>query len=364
MSNYFEKYRVDMPAEPLWEGLVGADEYHSILDGIIFDSVLDNHQYKVSLFQTFLFHGSFGSGKSSFASAIAADCSKCGYVCIEIPGFAFYGDTEEKTAEKVTEFMEELKDKIFESDEIHYFIFIDDFSFIASSKLACRIFKYYKEHLDGIVNCVLVSTIESLEDVDSSVLKAFTVCRFENPSREERVEYWNRVIKKKFVPLITVELQIGDDLMADMTDGFSYGMLNRLTEMMMLYVRGNLKFSRSSDKIIITPELCESLKHKIIIPQSKPLEMPQIQPISYVPQTTAVPTAAAPETKTNDSAESQPVTEASEPVKTKPKKMNLEEYSATVDNENQQIKSTKASKSFVADALNDDFSFDDFSFDL
>ena len=271
-----------------FDDIVGMEDLKEIIKSEILDNIGwegTDKLLRISNLKSFLFYGPFGTGKSFFIEAIAKELMDRGFKFIKLTGsdvhdsYVGVGEKKVKTA-----FLEAV-------DNAPCVIYFDEFENMCVRRDGNaeghekRLTVSFMESYNIIVNAdkpvVFLAATNYPDKIESAMLsRILTYVLVPLPSEEVRCKYFNDFFKKTEIKCSD---DINADIMADVTDNYSFRDLKKLTdgikqsikraakEQFAVYDENNKILSKESDentsraiiegKLTLTKEMFENVKN-------------------------------------------------------------------------------------------------------
>ena len=282
-----EKWYQEKPKHG-FDDIVGMEDLKEIIQSEILDNIGwegTDKLLRISSLKSFLFYGPFGTGKSFFIEAIAKELMDRGFKFIKLTGsdvhdsYVGVGEKKVKTA-----FLEAV-------DNAPCVIYFDEFENMCVRRDGNaeghekRLTVSFMESYNIIVNAdkpvVFLAATNYPDKIESAMLsRILTYVLVPLPSEEVRCKYFNDFFKKTEIKCSD---DINADIMADVTDNYSFRDLKKLTdgikqsikraakEQFAVYDENNKILSKESDentsraiiegKLTLTKEMFENVKN-------------------------------------------------------------------------------------------------------
>ncbi|MEE0060383.1 MAG: AAA family ATPase [Acutalibacteraceae bacterium] len=251
MQDWRNKYSKKSPEIGLDE-LMGCTYCKTVFKACIPDEQLDTI-FSVKTSYNFLLCGGAGNGKRTLASAFAKEMIDCGYSYARIKADYLIGTNDDETCENITSFFDTIIDEAQTKGAKGCFVFLEDISNLVLSKPACATLNYRLELINGdeAISTIVVATAEDVLELPSVLKSTMFVCMANLPDKEDREDY----LKSRLDANIYIERSIQYKQMAEITEGFNYGMLNKLVMVVFMLAKQYMVANAKEDGVTVSEYL-------------------------------------------------------------------------------------------------------------
>ena len=289
MTQWLTTYRAAVPDYGLAQ-LCGCGYWKSVFGSCVPDPELDR-QFRIPSAHAFFLCGEEGNGKRTLACALASDLAAAGYWFARVPGEDLTAQTEKETAGRGSALLGEIPEAV-GAGTAGVCVLIDDFQLLLKEKKVVRALEQGLEQLmNRQVPSVILGVAESREDYPARLEKLMLPCLIRLPDEKERREYLEQAMEG----VLPHEHGLSYKKMAEMTEGFNYDRLDKLTGLAAMLLKQRMKFlfgndreqmmnARQNELVFITEEMFQQMVDHLSAGIRQP-EMPQ----NLLPSAGAVP---------------------------------------------------------------------------
>ncbi len=251
MNDWRNKYSKKTPRIG-FDDLVGCTYCKTIFKACVPNAQLDTI-FTVKSSHSFLLYGKSGNGKRTLARAFAKEMIDCGYSYVRMKADYLIGKSDDETCENINSFFNDVLDSTVAESAKGCFIFIEDISNLVLSKSAGATLDNKLEQLtnDEDIRTIVVATAEEADKVPSALKRTMLLCKVDLPDKDDREDYLKSVLDTN----IYVERSITYKQMSEMTEGFNYDMLNKLTSVIYMLAKQYMVVNAQNDGITISEYL-------------------------------------------------------------------------------------------------------------
>ncbi len=248
MEDWRNKYSKISPSIRL-DDLIGCTYCKTVFKACIPNAQLDTI-FSVKTSHNFLICGNAGNGKRTLARAFAKEMINCGYSYVRMRADYLIGANENETCQNINSFFDDVLEASIAESAKGCYIFLEDISNLVLSKSACSTLDHKLELIasDEDVNTIVVATAEDVAEVPSVLKRTMFLCMADLPDAEDREDY----LKSRLDENIYIERSIPYKKMAEMTEGFNYDMLNKLTTVVFMLAKEYMIVNAKNDGITVS----------------------------------------------------------------------------------------------------------------
>lgn len=251
MKQWYENYRVLPPGFNL-DGLCGCAYWKALFKSCIPDPVLDPY-FGVGGFHSFLLHGPCGNGKLTLSLALASELCDAGYVFVRIPGLILAGTSQVEACGNIQELFNGILSGAMAENAAGCYLLVEDVLPLCNDGLTARTLADAISSVeDWELPVVIAATVEDMVQVPMFLRKVFMTCAIGLPGTSERRAFLENVFEDR-IPRSS-KLKYKD--MADMTEGFNYERLTKLSALagMLMKQHAQQLYGKNPERIIHTLE--------------------------------------------------------------------------------------------------------------
>lgn len=221
------------------EDISGRNNWKQIFGGCCISEELSDTLYLPKA-QYFLICGACGTGKETLAQAAAGEFGASGYRLLSLYTDDLLGENSSQTKAHITALFQEI------TTSSPIILIWEELDQLKDRSVILHLCRKLNDAGQRNLPVIVLATAESEADIPMQLRKMFVICRLENPDKQERTEYFESQIS----PVLTLEAGLNSQIMAEMTEGFSYAELDHTAVLVKALFSRNAKKKCASEELL------------------------------------------------------------------------------------------------------------------